>query len=286
VADYYGKAWPITNLKTNPTLGTAVNGMSNPQGIAITPESAASTLTSAISTGQIYAVYSASITANWATLSNGLGYELDASTSASFTNITSSITTSLSVSTLTVQGLTSNTTYYLRVSGLDPTGTFNWLVLGSTETLGLLAPVNPSAVAVSSNSIQVSWQDPGGATGYEVDASTASNFTGVILSTLTANASATSLVVDSMTSLSADTTYYLRVGALAGGTTAYTSMLSTSTLTAPITNAQSYQIFRPRLPRTGQRCRRPRDTSCRRPRLQTLTRLPPRRSRPAWRQVP
>ena len=33
-----GKAWPINNLKSTPTLGTAVTGMSGPQGIAITPD--------------------------------------------------------------------------------------------------------------------------------------------------------------------------------------------------------------------------------------------------------
>jgi len=39
VADYTGgKAWPINNLKTSPTLGTAVTGVGNPQGIAITPD--------------------------------------------------------------------------------------------------------------------------------------------------------------------------------------------------------------------------------------------------------
>ena len=34
-----GKAWPINNLKTSPTLGTAVTtGMIDPRGIAITPD--------------------------------------------------------------------------------------------------------------------------------------------------------------------------------------------------------------------------------------------------------
>src|SRR5439155_11432386 len=130
-----GKVWPINNLKTTPTLGTAVTGITTPWGIAMKPRSLTSTVTDAISNGRIYKTYISSITANWTALGTGLGYRLEASTASDFLAVAgASVTASLSLSTLTVQNLASNTTYYLRVSGLDPTGTYNWSVFGSTVT--------------------------------------------------------------------------------------------------------------------------------------------------------
>src|SRR5208283_771344 len=93
----------------------------------------------------------------------------------------------------------------------------------------------------------VTWTDPTltTPTGYDVEASTMNNFTGVILSTVTSNISATTLVVSSSTNLSPNTTYYVRVGALYSGATVYANTVpsSTSTLTSPITVDQIYQVF-------------------------------------------
>jgi hypothetical protein len=69
--------------------------------------------------------------------------------------------------------------------------------------------------------------------GYVVEASTASNFTGLISSSKTANGTATTLTVYE-TALSTNTRYYLRVGSLwNSGTTSYATIASTATLAAP-----------------------------------------------------
>jgi len=65
--------------------------------------------------------------------------------------------------------------------------------------------------------------------GYELDASTASDFTGTLISSITPSAALGTLTTPA--TLTVNTTYYLRVGALASGTTYYGSSLSTSTLT-------------------------------------------------------
>ena len=130
--------------------------MSDPGAIAITPEFVTSTLTDPILNGQIYQTYISSITANWTPIATGLGYRLEVSTAQDFsTTAASSGTPNVSLSTLTVVGLVSNTTYYLRVSGLDPMGTYNWLILGSTVTATGTAPTNPAIVAVASSTIHV-----------------------------------------------------------------------------------------------------------------------------------
>jgi len=88
----------------------------------------------------------------------------------------------------------------------------------------------------------VAWTTVAGATGYEVDASTAPDFSGVIKSTITTDSTRSSLAVDSTTSLSANTTYYLKVGSLytGGGTNyAYTTPPGTSTLASMISAPRS-----------------------------------------------
>lgn len=244
VADYSGnRAFPINNLKTTPTLGTAVGGMSSPTNVAIMPMAVNSTLTGAISNGQITNVYVTSITANWTALSAGLGYRLEASTASDFSATAgSSVTADITQSTLTVTGLASNTTFYLRVSGLDPAGTYTWSVLGSTLT-HMGAPANPALGTIGGKTIQVTWTLLGGTTGFDVEASTANDFTGTLITTVTTNTAAISLIDGAgAQALAFDTTYYLRVGALYSGTTLYSTTLSTDTWTDLVT-PQIYQLL-------------------------------------------
>src|SRR5262249_40295126 len=98
---------------------------------------------------------------------------------------------------------------------------------------------NPVISAVYVTTITVAWSTAP-SNGYMVDASTASDFTGTLFSTATTINSVGSLVVGSVAPLAANTTYYLRVGALYGATTFYatTVPISTSTLTSYLTGAQ------------------------------------------------
>src|SRR4029077_4383646 len=120
----------------------------------------------------------------------------------------------------------------------------NYVIIPATQTLSAGAPVNPTITSVFISTIAVSWTTVPNTTGYEIDASTAANFTGTIFSSVTANTSATTLTVGTASPLSANTTYYVRAGALYSGSTAYanTTPASTSTLTNDITGAQVSQV--------------------------------------------
>ena len=101
-----------------------------------------STLTDLVSGSRISQTLVSSITANWTALTGGSGagtaegYLLQASTdSIGFYPVAgSSATTLVSLSTLTVGGLSSGTTYYLRVGALNWNNRPNFVTIGSTTT--------------------------------------------------------------------------------------------------------------------------------------------------------
>ena len=228
-----GTAWPIINLKATPALGTPVNGTGSSQGIAIASSTVVpATLSPAPNGGQIYTVMMTSITANWAVSGAVSGYQLDASTDVAFGGtLFSSVTTSVALSTLTVTGLTTNTTYYLRIGDLNVNGVATYASLASTSTL--TNRISPHLYTVAYSSITVNWPalpaTPSSATaeGYELDASTNSNFVPLWTSSITSNVSLSTLT---LTSLNPATTYYLRVGALNWDGVANDVALSTGTL--------------------------------------------------------
>src|ERR1019366_8856828 len=211
-----------------------------------------STLTSLITVDQIYQVFSTSVTANWAAFGVGPGnntsegYELDAATDAGFASIVaSSISTSVTPSTLTVIGLTPYTTYYLRVGGINYNNVRNFTTIGSTQTLSGGAVTSPAITQVYVSSLTVTWTDPAQTTtGYDVEASTMNNFTGTIITTATTNITASTLTFN-LGQLAANTTYFVRVGALYSGSTVYANTVpsSTSTLASLITVDQIYQVL-------------------------------------------
>src|SRR5581483_4453006 len=142
-----------------------------------------------------------------------------ASTRADFALLSgSSVTAEATQSTLTVSGLTTAQAYYLRVSALNWNGVANFTTVGQATTGAGPAPVNPQIVAVFQTSMSVTWGtvDSGG---YSLEASTMSDFTGTLLSSVTADATRATLTLPA--SLTQDTTYYLRVGSLWSGTTSY-----------------------------------------------------------------
>jgi len=238
-----GTASPLTPDTTYYVrVGALYNGTTS--YASMTPSST-STLTSPISGAQFAGTFVTSVTVNWAALGAAQGYVLDISTSSDFTSLTgSSITTSVNVTTLTVNNLAAFTTYYLRIGGLNWDGVADYAALGSTRTTPGGPPGTPNLSAVFISSIPVTWTAASNNTGYELDASTASNFTGTILSSVTVSTAATGLTVGTAPSLASDTTYYLRAGALYNGATTYAAgFLSTATLTSSITGAQIASVF-------------------------------------------
>lgn len=98
-------------------------------------------------------VYESSITVAWAAMpaapqiDSAGGYRLEASTAADFTGtIVSSTTYALPQSTLTVAGLFSSTTYYLRYASLNPADSPNYAAAVSTLTLASTDVTAPSAI--------------------------------------------------------------------------------------------------------------------------------------------
>src|SRR4029077_3108538 len=212
-----------------------------------TVPSSTSTLASLVTNGQVYQVFATSITANWFTFNSGSGantsqgYELDASTAANFTGTLYSTTTFTNAdSTLTISGLAAFTTYYLRVGDLNWNDATNYVSIGSTMTTAGGAVGSPAISAVYLSTITATWTTVPNVTGYDVEASTMANFTGVIFATITTNTGATTLTVSSATNLAPNTTYYLRIGALYNGATTYINTVpaSTSTLTSLLTGVQ------------------------------------------------
>src|SRR5262249_15652754 len=143
------------------------------------------------------------------------GYELDASTASNFTGtLISSVTSVPSLNTLSFNygSLNPNTTYYVRVGALySGATTYNTATQPTTSTLTNLLN-NVSYFAVHSPSISVSWSafavGPGTSTseGYELDASTASDFSGTLISSVTTSVTFSTMTVGLSTQLNPNTT--------------------------------------------------------------------------------
>src|SRR5438132_8134173 len=88
---------------------------------------------------------------------------------------------------------------------------------GSTRTTSGGAVGSPAISAVYLSTITATWTTVPNVTGYDVEVSTMSNFTGTIFSTATTNTSAITLTVSSAANLAPDTTYFVRIGALYNG---------------------------------------------------------------------
>ena len=133
-------------------------------------------------------------------------------------------------SSLTLNGLKANTTYYLRIATLNWTKTPDFSSLpaaitsiGEALTSVTIAGVGQSSVAVSFAGIA--------SDGYILEASPVRYFSPIAFSSSTTNASASGLTV---TGLPANTPYYFRAGVLYNGTTVYTLATPDRRYTLPL----------------------------------------------------
>lgn len=150
------------------------------------------------------------------------GYRLEASTAAfgSGGAVLSSVTLTYQegLRSLVLDGLAANTVYHLRLASLNWQRTPNFAVLASTKT-GFPAPLSDVAVAAAwSSSVTLSYTPYYAAEAHVAQASTHRYFYTVDATSATVSTSAASLTI---TGLSANTTYYYRVGTLFNGTTIY-----------------------------------------------------------------
>jgi hypothetical protein len=147
-------------------------------------------------------------------------------------------------SSLSLLGLDPARAYYWRVNAANSGGTGPWSPIRGFTTLPL-APNTPSLVspAQGAGSVPVSptlvWSPVSGAVSYQVQLSTASNFSALVLDS--AGLADTSLAISG---LEQGRTYYWRVNAVNSGGTGPWSATRNFTVTAPVSLSPEPRQFR------------------------------------------
>lgn len=180
------------------------------------------TLTSKPSGFTLINITSASATLGWnafplsPSTQSAAGYLLEASTSTDFTTALTSTTYDLGLSTLTLENIDSNTTYYFRVAALNVAGDKNYSDVLSSTTLSTV--IESELISYTADTTKITANYPNlpspseseilTSYGYRLDASSTNFTTGIIYSSYTADVNQTSLTVEG---LRPNTTYYLRL---------------------------------------------------------------------------
>jgi subtilisin family serine protease len=147
---------------------------------------------------------------SWSAVSNASSYRLEWSTSSNFSTISNQSTTGTSVS---VVGLAQATVYYWRVAAINSFGETVSLIRSFTTLLSAPSLISPSNTASNvSRTPALNWTAVTGATGYDIQLSTSSNFTSGVFN-FTSNTNSITI----STVLNAKTTYYWRVRAVKTG---------------------------------------------------------------------
>ncbi|MEK6536566.1 MAG: fibronectin type III domain-containing protein, partial [Actinomycetota bacterium] len=231
-------ALTVSGLLANTTYFFRVGSLNWNNAVNYAAAITTSTLADLVVSPSIQNIFLSSAALTWSIPSGGAeGYEIQAS-STNFNGtgtVLSSSTTNGNLTVLTVSGLSVNTSYFFRTGSLNWNSVLNFTASGSSSTLANV-PASPAFGGVFVSSVTANWGVPaGGAEGYQLHASTASEFTGTILSSSTSDGNATSLTV---VSLQSDTTYYFRVGSLNwDGVANFTTVGSTKTLVSVDTTA-------------------------------------------------
>ncbi len=179
-------------------------------------------------------ITTSSFTANWDAVSGATGYYLDVATDNGFTNMVSGYDNldTGNVTSYSVTGLSSSTTYYYRVRAYDSSNTSdNSNTITVTTNSGLTAPNATSATNITTSSFTANWDAVSGATGYYLDVATDSGFTNMVSGY--DNLDTGNVTSHSVTGLSSSTTYYYRVRAYDSSTTSDNSNTITVTTSSP-----------------------------------------------------
>jgi RHS repeat-associated protein len=182
-------------------------------------------------------ITSTSFTANWGSASGATSYRLDVSTVSNFASFVSGYNNlTVSGTSQSVTGLSANTTYYYRVRAVNSSGTS-----GNSNTITVLSlpatPTASAASAITNTGFTANWGSVSGAASYRLDVSTVNTFSSFVSGYNNLTVSTTS---QSVTGLSANTTYYYRVRAVSSGgaTSAHSNTITTVTAPAiPTANA-------------------------------------------------
>jgi len=187
---------------------------------------------------RVLSVFTSSLTVSWVPSDPENGYLLSASTSSDFSGtVFSSKTVDGTAEGLTVYepALSSNTVYYVRAGAVWGNTTYYAETLSTSTLAGLVSAAQFQGVFVTS--VSVSWLPlpvtPSSSTseGYVLGASTSSDFTGLVISSLTPSFALSTLTVSG---LGPNAAYYFRVGSLNWGAMPnYLLAGSTPTLASP-----------------------------------------------------
>jgi GH18 family chitinase len=174
-------------------------------------------------------------TLSWNASAGATSYQLQVSTSSSFTTTVVN-QSGITATSYAVSGLSYSTTYYWRVNATNAGGTSSYSITWNFTTAA--PPPSPSAPTLSSPSNgatgvslspTLSWNASSGATSYQLQVSTSSGFTTTVV-----NQSGITTTSYTASGLSGSTTYYWRVNATnGGGTSAYSTAWSFTTAAAP-----------------------------------------------------
>jgi hypothetical protein len=174
-------------------------------------------------------VTSTSFTANWNVVFSATSYRVDIARDSGFTNVVAANLPANTNSQL-FSGLTSNTTYYVRVRAVNAGGTSsNSPTLVQATLSGIPSvPNTPTATNITQTSFTANWNSVADATSYRIDVSASPIFATNLFGYNNQTVNNTSI---SITGLTANTTYYVRVRAVNNnGTSASSNVLTRATL--------------------------------------------------------
>ena len=179
-----------------------------------------------------------SFSANWNAAATATGYKLDVGTDFGFTNFVSGFEdlNVNNVTTFSVTGLTTGTTYYFRTRSYNGTGTSS----NSNVKTVLTVPANPTSTAatiLTETSFTANWTASLSASTYYIDVSTDPSFGSFV--GVYSNNNVGNVTTLPVTGLSTGTTYYYRVRANnASGTSGNSGNISVLTKpAAPVASA-------------------------------------------------
>ena len=232
---YKSSSTNFTNMATdgtNSSLSFSVSALPDPSSVSVTASGPTTNNVSFTRSGRTggefaaFVVRKASSAVDWTptpgtTYTNG--YTTNGNVVVDAANFGSSVTDT---------GLVAGTTYHYKLFSEN----WGYYSAGATSsvTTAPSAPAAPTISAVTASNFTATWVNPGGATNYFLDVSTATNFATYVTGY---SNKAVAALTDSVTGLAANTTYHVRVRAQSSGGTSSNSPTA-SQLTAPAAPAE------------------------------------------------